>query len=1692
MSKEIRYIEPNDIEFKNEDLCIGVKLEVDVPGRALSATNDGDSVIGSWTTIIGDVNLFGNKVDGFMTTSYSDISSLDNHNGGNMDSIGIETINIRYNSWMFPEVDVKFIDIRGNAVMNPMECRKDGKSTGSFLNALFSFPYPMFRLTVKGYYGKPVTYKLTVRDVRTNFNSHTGNFEFSVKFIGYMYGYLTDVPMQYVSIAPYIQYGNIKDNLGYFSKSSDKWQGGESKIPTFPQFLSSISKAITGIDSNKNISNKKTQEKNFSDVVGILNEIDKIVKEFRDDLSTPTFRDVFDVQFVNQNNQNEYILTKIQKKTEQEIKDVIEVVNRSLETLKTTYERYKEKTGKDFGLTIFDINIDNFTYDAEKIIFNFNAESDLKRLKVEKEPYIKKLEDIGKEISAETNDFFKNAMGWDPTIGNVVEMVLAHLKLFYRNVEACIDDIRGNSNNRQLKKLKVKTDCVEKGDNITVPPFPLITNKQGKYMWLGDAAGTDAFKYDEKNLVEDILDGVTQQAVDTAKEVISYDLSSEWAGFPRRGIPNLMSDVYLGPENVGDGNPYENQRLDSADGQMPAALKVFAKRLALRYIFDLGEHTQPSNSLFGEIEALNFWKCNLNSNKREILNNNPVWTDAGRATEWVIKYLREYLKDFSTGATYSILYDSHDGNEGQLKESVKGNEMAYSGGTWGGVIFEDGDREVSEYKSMIEECSQWVNGRIDKDSHKFWEKFPIVDNLNEARYDFYPYGCQYATVIGGGISPTGFYLRKEDDKKDFDVFASFNGNAGIPFNVFNETIDFDDIFSFSPAFKCSTKIFHDFINYIKLYDYKDENLLPLFFVQLGMVDADIQKLYVNLSPPSGSNWWGNFNELSSKIDNCGICKISHLVLMLFGWVLETNRSNLAHYGSMKLFIENYYNQNKNGFIQNIKDIVNDSTNEIIDDKDRGIKISKLSDKSKKILQSIFNKKVVVYNLHGAINSPLKNNKHRGEEENVEVSKLLNTSSHEGKDTENIVTTFIEKIKSLNEEISLKEENISKLSETKASSEKKMSVYLTLKELYDRWKFGAWRTDGKQKSHFKFSIDIDNFVFVDSYYTDVSRELEVNVEKLANLVRNVLENPKEISVYSFIFNVCEIANMTLSALPINIYDYLNSTEKMMEVFTPYPYMACDDSSMQTTYVATYSHKPSSHLNITDPYNGYNDDGLDFKNLANDIVFKDNSTGNGDIPVFGVTYGLSNQRIFKDIQVGMDNPKTTAHSLMSELMIANQGKGGANSLGFEAHDIFDVYASKSYTCKVDMLGCAQIMPLMYFQLNNIPLFKGGYLIISAEHNISKNGMTTSFTGVRLNKNRFELNDKQLINTASFEGQNLDEQRGDDEAQPKQKVPHVRYNEEDIRYSKENTLILLDAGHDMKTYGKQSPEDWYYESGDGTGIWNRDGVLKPDTGTTPELGTMMAKYPDKTSAYNDKLNPDGGGRYREYWGNRKIINALRKLLAENGYEVKIVSSEGVDATEVSNFSNKVNSYYRERNGNCILISVHSNAIGDGEKWNNSNYWSIYCQGTEYVSSKNDYVKAAHVETSRFLGECIAQAASKNFANMNFKYVNEIGKVNVHERPKVFETSFAGIRPTTYALPPTVLSENLFHTNKNGVKFLGSKDGADFIARIHFDGIEEFFREMTRKYSEEHDTNGMDYSKFWNENSSLLLGKAKQFLIK
>jgi hypothetical protein len=120
----------------------------------------------------------------------------------------------------------------------------------------------------------------------------------------------------------------------------------------------------------------------------------------------------------------------------------------------------------------------------------------------------------------------------------------------------------------------------------------------------------------------------------------------------------------------------------------------------------------------------------------------------------------------------------------------------------------------------------------------------------------------------------------------------------------------------------------------------------------------------------------------------------------------------------------------------------------------------------------------------------------------------------------------------------------------------------------------------------------------------------------------------------------------------------------------------------------------------------------------------------VPAFGVSYGKQYQSYFKNVNVNMDNPVVTEQSLKLKYSIIDP-KASEDSRTFRTYgqDLFDVYSNMSFTCTVEMMGCAWVQPLMYFVLLNIPMFRGSYLIQQVTHSIRPGNMTTKFVGVRM---------------------------------------------------------------------------------------------------------------------------------------------------------------------------------------------------------------------------------------------------------------------------------------------------------------------------------------------------------------------------
>jgi hypothetical protein len=321
-----------------------------------------------------------------------------------------------------------------------------------------------------------------------------------------------------------------------------------------------------------------------------------------------------------------------------------------------------------------------------------------------------------------------------------------------------------------------------------------------------------------------------------------------------------------------------------------------------------------------------------------------------------------------------------------------------------------------------------------------------------------------------------------------------------------------------------------------------------------------------------------------------------------------------------------------------------------------------------------------------------------------------------------------------------------------TEESKLSMYLTLKNLYDK----HFTDIVNKKSLYDINAkdgEFSRFHFIDTFYNDIGDDLKFNVQTIIDVIDSLTntennELKPDMSVYSFMSLLCEKHNMMLLSMPVFNGSFTNDegVKNLEAMFTPTPFLKSVNENTLTgpSYICFYPHQASHHLDI--PNGQYSNDGFlitgdinDTGNFEGPISINDlqiDGKNNYIIPAFGIEYGSQKQSIFKNININMDNPQTTEIAVANQFNLVNDKSTEVRKLGFEGQDLFKIYSNYSYTCQAEMMGCAQIQPLMYFQLNNIPMFRGAYQIINVEHNITPGDMRTSFKGVRINKTKIPM--------------------------------------------------------------------------------------------------------------------------------------------------------------------------------------------------------------------------------------------------------------------------------------------------------------------------------------------------------------------
>ena len=183
--------------------------------------------------------------------------------------------------------------------------------------------------------------------------------------------------------------------------------------------------------------------------------------------------------------------------------------------------------------------------------------------------------------------------------------------------------------------------------------------------------------------------------------------------------------------------------------------------------------------------------------------------------------------------------------------------------------------------------------------------------------------------------------------------------------------------------------------------------------------------------------------------------------------------------------------------------------------------------------------------------------------------------------------------------------------------------------------------------------------------------------------------------------------------------------------------------------------------------------------------------------------------------------------------------------------------------------------------------------------------------------------------------------------------------------------------------------------------------------------------------KRSPDG--KFREAYYCREIAAKVAHRLRKAGYEADELVPELYDIRLLERV-HRVNVKCQSRGkNNVMLVSIHCNAAGKGDKWANATGWEVWTSPGRTASDN--------------LANCLVERAKVNFEG---KKIREWKQVD-GERDK--EANFTILKDTLCA---AVLTENFFMDNKEDVVFLESEEGKEAIIRTHVEGIINYIESL------------------------------------
>lgn len=1428
VSDKFIYIEPNMVEGDTkksvpmEDLMVYFDLRVEyVPKRHIVAAFGGEilhlqGIINDKKSFISVINGSKNKENEsfFTTTAYGNYTLNTLKENGTEELFGVESIEVSYNSYMVPEVEIKFVDIKGAALHGAEELAHDDGGelkenisySSKFLSSFFTVPFPRFELIIKGFYGKPVYYELSCADFRSSFDSKTGNYNAVARMVGYSYALISDITTCDILAAPYSSYygkAYWEEQTQRGSFTSDGYM-----LPTLQDIVSTWNSIVAKVNekNSSNISDERKQElqeeqnklNNMAMTLSKINEYfayvqdhvesQKLGKQFYNDekkclfilqigsLAAGNYNNEFQLttsrgvigdgstvmskinlmkQYVGDNycewdkyvysnvyegtGDKSYLMGELTKIIEEKIKD-----SEKIEVLKNIIDETLPNSNElSITFHIFDFYdlVERLTKDIET-----------------KNSILNKTKD---ELNDELTKQLMNKLNFRPSLENVCKICFAHLETFLYMFQ-CV------KNEEERKKYEIRF----KGDVKTVqniyPIFPLCMGefyergiKKTQEKWIGNLLPEKAEIKFVRGMMNGVKEGIGERLalpIDVAEKTFNRIC-------PMDCINNKNPFAIFGARVLTDG--------------------FFKERCA--QLFALGLHrTELNPQRMGELDAANYHALyptgydNLGSDIISEKWSKSPFKNIKDSDKYVdlssIKIQGESARNLVKGSSeklFKIVTDGSldncemigwfEGEEQTFRVKSKQNwdaskvdgcfnfldyindETAWiapriADNIISNIPFSSGGSMNDEYDSegytvSGQNICRIVNKSVDK-------KFNALNNTKTIACHYQMNASKY-TIITIPSSNWGDNLFMTPE------YQNENGKDGIKYRAFlflhsfmwgrnynkengeEEKVSGSGKITEDRGHYYNGKVFARLVSRLLCQskirtDYKFIEVVPLFFVlKIGAI------LYCR---QTNKQWKGEYyNKYYQWDDN-----------------VDWEDNNYKWFS-----IKNGYKETLIKFFTNWADTVYQKWDEVFSSTDdkvikqlyyrkaKGVTDTYLLRDSHPIVKAMteaFFTNVVWYKYNPMLieNGTIYNEKILSEiiggplkkKDLNEVYAIARNS-----DIKQYMQGFHSALQELYKD-KVTEHAKSQLNESNLNDDMEFSLYRHYKQLWDRWVSNDNNTYINWKMEEVLGINSNKnqqrIHFIDCSYNHIGQDIIVNIGKFAELVSSMVEQ-RNMPFLTFLSYFFQDNNCVLH----NIQNFYNTQVKdnVQNIFTPIPYYEIDWEGLKeySDLLVMYKYQPADSyqdsFNITD-----NEQSLpsQYQNVSGD---------NYRIPAFGVVYGMQNQNYFSDIQVSMNTPNITDQVLQSTMKIADENSKEAASDTSTAvrtinKDMFQIYSNHSYECSVTMMGCAWIQPLMYFQLLNVPLFRGAYIIQKVSHSISAGNMVTKFTGTKISQRALKL--------------------------------------------------------------------------------------------------------------------------------------------------------------------------------------------------------------------------------------------------------------------------------------------------------------------------------------------------------------------